>query len=160
MIDYQRIYHIGIRVADLKIAMSELTRGLGLSWCVPGHSAAQSIWTPQRGLEHVEVHFASSAGPGPQHIELLQGPAGSFWDGRDQPGAHHIGIWTDDLLGETRGLVDSGWAIAASELPPNDGLGRWTYFRAPGSGAIVELISSEIRPFYEARRMAAVQSLE
>ena len=46
---------------------------------------------------------------GPQHIELLEGEPGSIWDGRVTPGLHHIGVWSDDVAGETSRLVKEGW---------------------------------------------------
>ena len=35
MIDYQRIYHTGIRVPDLRAAMDELGPALGVTWATP-----------------------------------------------------------------------------------------------------------------------------
>ena len=48
---------------------------------------------------------------GPVHLELLQGPAGSIWDGHDVPGAHHFGYWSDDVGADTESLLADGWTL-------------------------------------------------
>ena len=43
MIDYQRLFHLGVRVNDVDAAMSEMTRGLGVSWAAVQHNPAQHV---------------------------------------------------------------------------------------------------------------------
>ena len=149
MIDFQAIFHIGVRVPDLEQAMAELGSSMGVTWAEARDNPAQVIWTPAGGSQEVHLKYVYSA-EGPQHIELLEGPAGSFWDGRDQPGAHHVGIWADDVSGETDALVAAGWELIGAHRDPTDGegYGVFTYVRPP-SGMIVELVDRAVLPMFE-----------
>ena len=68
----------------------------------------QAVWLPDVGATTVPLRFTYSSA-GPQHVELLQGEPGSVWDGTEQPGLHHVGLWSDDVAAETAALVDAGW---------------------------------------------------
>jgi catechol 2,3-dioxygenase-like lactoylglutathione lyase family enzyme len=148
MIDYQRLYHVGIRVTDIDASMAELSAGLGVRWASVQHNAAQKVWTPDDGLRAVELQFVYSC-EGPQHIELLQGPPGTVWDGSQHSGVHHVGVWVDDVAAETQRCLDAGWALAAAGASPENGYGTFTYV-VPPSGAIVELVWSGALPRFEA----------
>jgi len=141
MIDFQRIYHTGIRVPDLRAAMDELGPALGVTWATPKSVEGQPAWTPEHGQQFHELHFTYSC-EGPQHIELLQGPAGSVWDGSQQPGVHHVGLWCDDVATETQRCLDLGWRLALAAKSPDEGFGTYTYVQPPGSAMLVELVWS------------------
>ena len=146
MIDYQRLFHTGIRVADLEVAMAELGPALGVTWssiC----EWEQPVWTPDQGAQAFPLRFTYST-DGPQHLELLEGAVGSVWHAGDSPGAHHVGVWVDDIASETQCLVDHGWAVVAAAASPGDGCGGFTYV-APPSGPIVELVDARARPRFE-----------
>ncbi len=149
MIDYQDQFHIGIRVADIDAAMDELGAGLNVTWAEARDVAEQALWTPEAGLQHHHLRFTYSA-EGPQHLELLQGPAGSFWDGNDAPGAHHIGIWVDDVAAETATLVDAGWTLLGAQRDPGDGDGYGVFsYLEPPTGLIVELVDRKVEASFE-----------
>lgn len=148
MIDYQRLFHTGIRVPDVDQAMAEMGEPLGVTWAAVQHNPVQAVWTPDRGLEHVPLTFVYSR-EGPQHVELLQGPAGSIWDGAADPGVHHVGLWVDDVGAETQRCVDAGWTVAAAGASPDEGYGPFTYV-VPPSGPIIELVWSAIEPRFDA----------
>ena len=84
----------------------------------------------------------------PQHVELLEGPEGSVWDGTATPGVHHVGVWVDDLAAEADAVLSRGWTCAAAQQSPDDGFGVFAYV-VPPSGAIVELVSSAVRPHFD-----------
>jgi lactoylglutathione lyase len=148
MIDYQRIYHTGIRVPDLDAAMAEMGEALGVTWAEVRQTDAQAIWTPEEGQRALPLKYVYSA-EGPQHIELLEGPAGSIWDGREHPGVHHVGVWADDVAAETERCLAQGWRIGAAQKSPDEGYGSYTYV-IPPSGTIVELVNSALLPKFEA----------
>jgi hypothetical protein len=85
---------------------------------------------------------------GPVHLELLQGEAGSIWDGDDAPGAHHFGVWSDDPGGDVQRLLDAGWALEMAANSPDDGYGRFAYVRSP-AGFVVEPVTSANKPRFE-----------
>lgn len=146
MIDYTKCYHHGVRVPDLAVAMDEIGAALGLTWCEP-QEREQRVWLPDIGETVVPLLFTYSA-EGPQRLELLQGAPGTIWDGRVQPGLHHIGVWSDDVAGETEALVAHGWTCQLGQTSPDKGYGAFTYVQPP-SGLIVELVSTAIRPMFE-----------
>lgn len=148
MIDYGELFHLGVLVPDLDAAMDEMGESLGLVWAEPQVIDAQSLWTPDGGLQALELKFTYSA-EGPQHVELLEGPPGSFWDGREHPGAHHVGLWADDVAAETDRLISTGWSLAGAQADPGDGAGygRFSYVRPP-SGLIVEFVDRTLTGFF------------
>ena len=146
LVDYQRAYHQGIRVPDIAVAMDELGDTLGLQWCEV-QIRDQDVWLPGVGATSLPLKFTYSRGR-PQHVELLEGPPGSIWDGRESPGLHHIGVWSDDVAGETQALVAAGWTLQLAQRSPDDGFGAYTYVQPP-SGLIIELVWSAIAPRFE-----------
>ena len=145
-IDYGRAYHHGVRVADLDAAMAELGDTLSLTWCEP-QRRDQQVWLPEIGPTAIPLRFTYSM-QGPQYLELLEGEPGSIWDGREQPGLHHIGVWSDDVAGETEALIGRGWSLRLAQTSPDDGYGAFTYVQ-PASGLIVELVTTAVRPMFE-----------
>jgi catechol 2,3-dioxygenase-like lactoylglutathione lyase family enzyme len=146
IVDYQRAYHQGIRVPNINRAMEELGSSLGVEWCEV-QERDQGCWLPGIGVTSLPLKFTYSRG-GPQHIELLQGPAGSIWDGSVNPGLHHMGLWSDDVAAETEALVAAGWKLLIAQRTPEDGYGVFTYVQPP-SGLLVELVSSAAKPRFE-----------
>ena len=149
MIDYQRLFHVGVRVPSLDAAMEEIGASMGITWAERRENPAQTLWTPSGGLQEIHLKYTYSA-EGPQHIELLEGPPGTFWDGSETPGAHHVGVWADDVQGETDRLVSLGWTLVGAQHDPGAGagVGMFTYLQPP-SGLIVELVDSAVLPHFE-----------
>lgn len=145
MVDFSRRYHTGIRVPSLDAAMSELGEGLGVSWCSV-QTGTQTVWLPDGGLTEIPLRFTYST-EGPMHLELLEGAAGSLWDGRDNPGLHHIGVWSDDVAADTRAMLDRGWSLEMAQAHPDNNFGAFTYVRPP-SGLIVEFVWSALQPMF------------
>ncbi|MEZ5375986.1 MAG: VOC family protein [Acidimicrobiales bacterium] len=145
MFDLQQIYHSGLRVADVDRAMAELGPALGVTWARVQYSDNRTVWTPERGLEQVELTFVYSC-EGPQHVELLQG--GSVWDAGDAPGLHHLGVWSDDVGADVERFLAAGWTVAAAATAPEDGFGSFAYV-APPSGLIIELVASAAKPRFD-----------
>jgi catechol 2,3-dioxygenase-like lactoylglutathione lyase family enzyme len=145
-VDYTRCYHQGVRVPDLEAAMAELGTALSLQWCQP-QVRDQAVWLPDAGATTIELRFTYSSA-GPQHVELLQGEPDSVWDGTQQPGLHHVGLWSDDLAAETEALVGAGWTLCLAHRDPADGYGVFTYVQPP-SGLLVELVSTAVKPMFE-----------
>jgi len=146
MITYQNCYHEGVRVPDLDAAMEELGASLGLTWCEP-QQREQPVWLAGSGETTIPLRFTYST-EGPRHVELLEGAPDSIWDGRDAPGLHHIGLWSDDVRADTEALIAQGWTVLLGQRPPEDGYGAFTYVQPP-SGLIVEFVTTAVRPMFE-----------
>lgn len=132
---------------DLDKAMAELGPSLGVSWAQP-REGDQPLWTPAGGPQRVPLRYTYSV-EGPQHLELLEGAPGSVWSAGDSPGLHHLGIWVEDVAGETVRLLDAGWDLVAAQKSPAEGCGVFAYV-APPSGLIVELVDAGIEPHFAA----------
>lgn len=146
MIDYQRLFHTGVRVPDIAESMDELSSGLGVTWAEVQHRE-QGIWMPDGGFRTVKLEFTYSC-EGPQHIELLHGEDGTFWDTVAAPGVHHIGVWVDDVGAETTRLLELGWTLVGASKDPAEGFGAYTYLQRPG-GMIVELVWGTLEPMFQ-----------
>lgn len=147
MIDYQRIFHTGVRVPDLDAAMSELGESLGLTWAAAREVEAMPVWTPGDGLRDVPLRFVYSC-EGPQHLELLESQPGSPWYGGDDPGVHHIGVWVSDVAAEVEAALARGWTIALAGAAPDDGCGNFAYIQPP-NGMLVEVVNESVLPGFE-----------
>ena len=147
MIDYRELFHTGVRVPDLDKAMAELGDRLGLTWSTPCEWQ-QSVWRPDEGVHTYPLRFTYST-EGPVHLEILEGAPGSPWHAADAPGAHHLGVWVDDVVASVDELVADGWRVVASAATPEDGFGAFAYV-APPSGLIVEVVASRAKPRFEA----------
>lgn len=158
MFDYQDMFHLGVRVPDLDAAMAELGPALNITWSEVRENPGQRLWTPDGGTQEIPLRFTYSA-EGPQHIELLQGPRGSFWDGDDRAGAHHVGVWADDVTAESDRMVAAGWTLVGAQHDPDlgNGYGVFTYLQPP-SGLIVELVDRAVLPGFEQWWSAALTS--
>lgn len=146
MTSYADCYHQGVRVPNLETAMEEVGAAMGVTWCQP-QERQQAVWLPEIGDTTVALRFTYSA-QGPQHVELLEGAPGSIWDGRDQPGVHHVGLWSDDVRRDTEACVARGWILRAGQHSPENCYGVFTYVQPP-SGLIVEFVSTAARPMFE-----------
>ena len=147
MFDYNdALFHVGVLVPDLEAAMTELSEGLGISWAAV-IEREQQIWTPEHGASATALRFTYSC-EGPQHIELLQGASGTFWDANTRPGLHHHGVWVDDIAAETERRVAQGWTLEIAQKSPEDGYGAMSYLRSP-NGFRLEPVTSAVRPRFE-----------
>jgi catechol 2,3-dioxygenase-like lactoylglutathione lyase family enzyme len=126
--------------------MEDLGESLGLTWCLP-QERDQVVWLPDIGLATIALRFTYSAGAG-QHVELLEGAPGSIWDGRESPGLHHVGLWSDDVRRDTEAMVARGCSVLLGQRPPEEGYGAFTYVQPP-SGLVVEFVTTAVRPMFE-----------
>lgn len=146
MLDHSRFFHVGIRVIDIEAAMVEIGKHAGVTWASV-QDRPMSVWQPSTGPVVLQLAVTYSV-EGPVHLELLQGPAGSIWDGSDAPGAHHFGYWSDDVAADTEAMLDDGYTLELAAASPDDGYGRFTYARSP-SGYLVEPVAIGNKPRFE-----------
>jgi hypothetical protein len=147
MIDYQRLFHTGFIVRDLKEAMDRYGLAMGVTWAAPRLLDPLRLWRPG-GVEEVRLQYVYSR-EGPQHIELLCGSPGTYYDPATQHG-FHVGVWADDVGAETRKLADAGWTVVAAGAAPEEGFGNFSYLQPPSGGMVVELVNGAALPAFEA----------
>ena len=147
MVDFREIFHIGIRVPNIQAAMAEMGESLNLTWAELVENPSQGLWTPEVGQQSIPLKFVYSC-EGDQHLELLEGPSGSFWDGNENPGVHHFGVWVNDVKAETERLLGLGWELLGAAKSPEEGFGNMSYL-APPNGTILELVASVNKPRFE-----------
>tara|TARA_B110000438_G_scaffold266995_1_gene281462 strand:- start:81 stop:569 length:489 start_codon:yes stop_codon:yes gene_type:complete len=147
MFDIKEVFHIGILVPNIYEAMEEMGESLNLTWTELVENHGQSIWSPENGQQSIPLKFVYSC-EGPQHLEILEGSPGSFWDGKENPGVHHLGVWVDDVITETERLLALGWNLLGASKSPEEGYGNMAYL-TPSSGSIVEIVNSVHKPRFE-----------
>ena len=147
MINIEEMFHIGIRVPNIHTAMQEMGESLNLTWAELVENPSQSLWTPDAGQQNIPLKFVYSC-EGDHHLELLEGHPGSFWDGRENSGVHHFGVWVDDVREETERLLSLNWNLQGAAKSPEEGFGNMTYL-APTSGMLLELVASVNKPRFE-----------
>lgn len=138
-----KLFHTGVIVDDLDSAMTQWGAALGLHW-TPPKTASTPMQCPD-GIRGREVRFVYSV-EGPHHIELLEQvdatPYLSLTGGRH---IHHLGYYTDDLLGESRRLEEQGFPCELSGIGEDGGRARATFHRHPLSpGMWIELVDHTV----------------
>lgn len=144
--DFAGFFHVGIRVPDIHAAMEELGASMGLTWATV-ELRTDPAWMPGRGSRVYELYYTYSC-EGPVHLELVQGEPGSIWNGDDRSGAHHFGIWVDDVAAITAEMIAAGGVIEAASKSPDEGYGRFSYVRT-AQGLLIEPVAVELKPFFE-----------
>ncbi|TDC86412.1 VOC family protein [Actinomadura sp. 7K507] len=106
-----RIYHVGIVVPALDPAMEQMGEAAGVTWGRVQRFAAD-FDTPT-GRRTFDQTFVLSL-EGPPYIELLVRVEDSVWE---RTGLHHLGMWSDDVPGESAGLEAGGclWEAAITD---------------------------------------------
>ena len=148
MIDMTRVFHMGYIVDNLESAMARIGPSLDLDWASVKEFDPIVHWIPGKGRQEIAMKAVYSKS-GPLHVELCEGPRGSFYDTSTVPDGRHFGVWVDDLVGETDKLLEKGWKILAANGTPEEGYGVLTYMAAPDGSMIVELVASELKPMID-----------
>ncbi|MFB4309425.1 VOC family protein [Actinomadura sp. GTD37] len=130
-----RIYHVGIVVDALEPAMEQFAAAAGVTWGRVQRFAA-GFGTPS-GPRTFDQAFVLSL-EGPPYIELLVRVPDSVWE---RTGLHHLGMWSDDVPGESAGLEEGGCPWEAALLDAEGRRAGGCYHVLPGLGARVELVS-------------------
>lgn len=89
------VFHVGLSVPDLEVAMAEIGRNLGISWA-PTQERVQKVRTGSGETRDEHILFTYSS-DGPPHVELIQPEEGSVWGITPAGALHHIGAFADDV---------------------------------------------------------------
>lgn len=146
MYDLANLFHIGILTPDINESMQELSRTMGVTWASM-IDEMRVAWVPGTGRVEIPCKITYSV-EGPVHLELIEGGAGSIWDGVASPGAHHFGVWSEDIVGEVERLQSAGWTLEVAGLAPDQGYGTFAYMRSP-QGFLIEPVRATAKPRFE-----------
>jgi hypothetical protein len=136
-------FHVGIVVESLDASLDQLTALFGYTWCDEVH-VPQTVLLPE-GETTVDFRFRYSRNA--PRIEVLQSQPGTLWTPAEGSGIHHLGFWSDDVVGDGAALEGSGYGLEAAGVD-DEGNRFWAYHRGT-EGPRIELVASAIRPRLE-----------
>ena len=114
------LFHTGMIVKDLKVAMTDMTEAFSLEWAPPTRASGE-ILVPG-GSAHHEVWLSYSL-EGPHHIELIEQVDNTAWrEASGGPIVHHLGFSVKDLPSEVARLASIGY------VPEVSGRGRQRFY--------------------------------
>jgi hypothetical protein len=147
LLDPADLFHTGLVVEDLSLAMKTLHELAGYHW-TSVMELEVTARTPH-GLQHASQRFVLSLEE--PRLELVEAIPGTVWVSDGSNGAHHVGYWADaDRIATlSAALTDLGLPVEASNDTVADGQLLWVYHRGLGSIRI-ELLSTVMRPPMEA----------
>lgn len=136
-------YHVGIVVADLPAARTQLTELLGV------------VWGPVMHLD--EVHYRDGDGAdivvptticystGDPCLELIQEVSGTVWVRNEHSNLHHLGFWADDLGDASAAMAAGGCPLQLCGRDGDTAPVSFAYHGVTDLGVRVELVDSAIR---------------
>src|ERR1700733_3922246 len=92
------LYHIGLTVPDLGVAMEQYTAAFGFSWATTHESRPEVIVDGERRQAEIAVTYSIQ---GPPYLELVQERRGAVWGGRGV-GAAGVAARVHDAGGDGR----------------------------------------------------------
>lgn len=134
-------FHAGVVVDNLHAAMGDLSELFGYEWC-PTLTVPLPVRFPEEE-QTVELTFTYSTST--PRLELIETVPGTLWS--PVAGVHHLGYWSDDLVGDGDRLLSRGYSMEAAGLSP-DGTALWSYHRK-ANGFRVELVDRGVQSFLE-----------
>ena len=151
MVDFSQLFHTGFVVPDVCAAMDEIGQQLGVTWAEV--TEIDMTLATESGVIEPRMVFTYSR-EGPVHIELLQAVAGTPWTvatatppiGRQA--AHHVGLFSDDVAGESARLAASGAPRVVTYASSSEEARGFAYHRL-ACGLLVEIVDRARKPDFE-----------
>lgn len=150
MLDPTDITHTGFVVDDVETSMAEMADVFDLSWAPLTHLDMRLRFAD--GVREVAMTFTYSVEV--PHLELLASVPGTPWVRGEAPApvglqaAHHIGLWSDDVAGDSADLEAQGAPRLVTYDHAGEGALGFAYHRMP-SGLLVELVDRAREPDFE-----------
>ncbi|MFF2509107.1 VOC family protein [Streptomyces sp. NPDC058067] len=144
----QDLFHTGLVVEDLDLAMKTLGELAGYRW-----TTVMELEVTARAadgvLQHASQRFALSLDE--PRLELVEAIPGTVWVSDGSNGAHHVGYWAEDeRIVEMSAALDAlGFGVEASNDFEADGRLMWVYHRGLG-GIRIELLNKLMKPSMDA----------
>ena len=136
-------YHVGIVVSDVTAARQRLTELMGVTWGPIMHLDE----VPYRDGDGNNIVLPSTIcySVDEPRIELLEETPGTVWVRNEHSILPHIGVWTDDLSGDSVALGGGGCPL---QLCGRDGVNApvsFAYHRDEVLGVRYELVDRSIQ---------------
>jgi hypothetical protein len=136
-------YHVGIIVAGVRAARDRLSERLGVTWGPIMHLDAADYRDAQGADLVLPATLCYSVGE--PCLELIEEIPGTVWSRNEHSNLHHIGFWSDDLVGESRSLSDIGCPLQLSGRGRNGAPASFAYHHDRELGIRVELVDARMR---------------
>jgi hypothetical protein len=139
------LYHTGIVVPDLDVAIARLSALAGYRWITPlTYTLPFRTATGVQELSSTVVYSVQSP-----HIELIQEVPGTPWTAARGNSVHHLGYFTDNLADAARTLEDNGFAFEATAAVSPPGLALFAYY-VDEFGTRIEIVDRALFPDFPA----------
>lgn len=135
-------YHVGLIVPELGEAMRDLSSTLGLTWAKQQRGEMPVIVDGRQVTRDISFVYSIE---GPPHVELI-GANEPPWCAQD--GLHHMGIWTEDVVGDMEKLVAEKYSITATGVGRDGNPSRFAYLTSP-TGLLVELVDTRSKAAFD-----------
>ena len=136
-------YHVGIVVADLSAARSQLSELLGVTWG-PTLRLSATDYRDAAGRD-VALPTTMCYSVGSPCLELIEEVPGSVWVRNPHSNLHHIGFWSDDLRGDSADLSGAGCPLQLCGRSGADAPVSFSYHGFDDLGVRVELVDGAMR---------------
>ena len=138
------IFHHGMIVDNIELAMAEISRATGITWSPVRAFEPLRVWTPEGGSGEARLKVAYSRA-GPIRLELVETAPGSPYDVLRTGDKSHIGVGVDNVGDALEELCPQGWQLLVAGASPRHRHGSMAYIRRD-DGPVIELVGREIMP--------------
>lgn len=136
-------FHVGIVVTDLDAARTRLTELLGVAWG-PVLRLEAGDYRDGSGADLVlPTAFCYSVGQ--PAIELIEEVPGTIWATNGSSNLHHLGFWSDDLVGDSAELTGAGCPLRLCGRAGGAAPVQFAYHRDDVLGFHVEVLDGGMR---------------
>jgi len=105
MLKQSDFYHVGIVTDDFEGTVERMGREMNLTWS-PLISVPVPLWTRDSGL--MDLQSCAVYSQQQPCIEIVRAKPGTIWMPVEGRPLHHLGYWTDDLIGTSSALEAAG----------------------------------------------------
>jgi hypothetical protein len=136
-------YHVGIIVADLPAARVRLSEQLGVTWGPVMHLDAADYRDAHGSDLVLPTTICYSVGH--PCLELIEEVSGTVWARNEHSNLHHIGFWSDDLVGASRSLTAAGCPLQLCGRAGTSAPASFAYHGDDRLGVRIELVDAAMR---------------
>jgi len=134
---------VGIVVPDVAAARDRLADQLGLTWGPILH-LDEVAYRDGSGTD-LTLPATLCYSVDQPCLELIEAMPGTVWELNEHSNLHHVGIWSDDLLGDSTGLTRAGCPLQLCGRRRDDAPVSFTYQRDDELGVRFELVDATMR---------------